>query len=218
MEKNKTSFAGSLSKKSAASAIDTKKPEQLTSEEQKKKEEAEKKKTEEVKAAKKEETSEERYLKVQISEEEASNLQRVFNLFIHEQKMITKDSGKEKKSSKLPSDHKEEMEEKKDDKSSVFKSKASKKEEVDTIDYFETKAVRAILSKLGVREIREHDIEIMIWVRAVEVGSRREPRLEGQLEGVRAHVQEVHRRPDGSGASQPLQPGAVPHVLQVAAR
>ena len=188
VEKNKASFAGSLSKKSAASAVDAKKPELISLDEQKMKEEIEKKKFEETKAAKKEETSEERYLKVQISEEEASNLQRVFNLFIHEQKLIAKDTGKDKKSSKLPSDHKEEMEEKKEDKSSMFKSKASKKEEADAIDYFETKAVRAILSKLGVKEIREHDIEIMIWVEAYYLGSRREPGLESQLERVRAHV------------------------------
>ena len=167
VEKNKASFAGSVSKKTAVSLADAKKPDLVTPEEQKKKEEVDKKKSEEAKAAKKEETSEERYLKVQISEEEATNLQRVFNLFLLEQQLVAKEAGKDKKSSKVPSDPKEEMEEKKDDKSSIFKSKVSKKEEVEAIDYFETRAVRAILSRLGVKEIREHDIEIMIWVAAV---------------------------------------------------
>lgn len=81
------------------------------------------------KTLKKEETSEEKYMKIDISEVENSNLKRVFNLFAglrfppHED---DKEDGKQK--------------------------------------WFDSKDVRRVLHKLGVKEIREHDIGIMIWV------------------------------------------------------
>lgn len=82
-----------------------------------------------AKILKKEETSEEKYMKIEISEVENSNLKRVFNLFA---------------GLRFPPD---------DD------SKEDGK-----LRWFDSTDVRRILNKLGVREIREHDISIMIWV------------------------------------------------------
>lgn len=110
-------------------------------EEAAKKEEDEKRAAEVAKLQKKEETSEERFMKVQICEQERDNLKRVFALFIAEQKAIAH-AGKGKK------EH----------------GKESKIADINSIDWFDSKAVRAILAKLGVKEIREHDIDIMIWV------------------------------------------------------
>ena len=110
-------------------------------EEATKKEEDEKRAAEVAKLQKKEETSEERFMKVQICEQERDNLKRVFALFIAEQKAIAQ-AGKGKK------EH----------------GKEPKIADINAIDWFDSKAVRAILAKLGVKEIREHDIDIMIWV------------------------------------------------------
>ena len=118
--------------------------------------EVEKKKAEEAKLQKKEETSEERFTKVRICEEESTNLDRVFELFVNEQKKLARE-GKGKKE--------------------IGKSdKGSGQVKIEDIDWFDSKSVRSILNELGVKEIREHDIEIMIWVRKMVIlGSRREP-------------------------------------------
>lgn len=121
----------------------------------------------------KEETSEERYRKVEICEQEKDNLERVFDLFINEQKLLMKVPGKTKKTGKTEKgDAKEADEEMKEDKSGInpqAKESVAKEE----IDWFDSLAVRGILGKLGVKEIREHDIDIMIWVfRAANEGSR----------------------------------------------
>ena len=95
--------------------------------------------------AKKEETSEEKFMKVQISEVENSNLNRVFKLF----------SGKRFPE---PKDQKE------------------KEKHKNTLKWFDASDVKRILKELGVKEIREHEINIMIWVNLLLIlGSRREP-------------------------------------------
>lgn len=169
-DKHKVSQAGSLSKKTAQSVPpETKKLENVVETETKT--EDEKRRAEEAKQQKKEETSEERYMRVTISEEEENHLNRVFQLFINEQKQLEKET-REKKHHTRNGIEDAEINEKREmeigaGKSSIIKKDKKDKEE----EYFEGKAVRAILSKLGVKEIREHDIEIMIWVSAGNRGS-----------------------------------------------
>ena len=98
-------------------------------------------KEETEKGKKKEETSEERFKNVAICDEESNNLQRVFNLFLNEQRVVAREGRGKKEHGK--------------------EGKATKTEE---ISWFDSKSVRGVLAKLGVKEIREHDIDIMIWV------------------------------------------------------
>lgn len=97
-------------------------------------EQIEKKKAEDAKLQKKEETSEERFTRVEICDEERNNLDRVFKLFINEQQVVERD-GKHKK------EH--------------SKSIIDKGKDGGIAEYFDSKSVRSILGKLGVKEIRE---------------------------------------------------------------
>ena len=125
----------------------------------------EKKRADEAKMQKKEETSEERFMRVQICEQEAENLQRVFKLFVHEQKVLTKE-GKGKKELGRKDHTKKDWSKKESqiDGDGESKAGAGGKDPIDEINWFDSNAVRVILNKLGVKEIREQDIEIMIWV------------------------------------------------------
>lgn len=124
-----------------------------------------KKKQEDMKQQKKEETSEERFMKVNICEEEATNLKRVFKLFVYEQQVLTKE-GKGKKELGRKDQTKKDWNKKEGSSEAENESKFGNggKDPIDVIDWFDSKAVRVILAKLGVQNIREQDIEIMIWV------------------------------------------------------
>jgi hypothetical protein len=126
------------------------------------KEEMERKKAEEaekMKLQKKEETSEERFTRVKICEEESSNLDRVFELFVHQQKIIINDDLNKKLNVA-----------KNEEEAKAIKKEMKKIEE--KLDWFDSKAIRIILNELGVKEFREHDIDIMIWVERNDSGSR----------------------------------------------
>lgn len=124
-----------------------------------------KKRAEDAKTQKKEETSEERFMRVQICEEESVHLRRVFNLFVHEQKVLTRE-GKGKKELGRKDTTKKDWNKKETHIDGDNESKMGNggKDNIDSIDWFDSKAVRVILNKLGVKDIREQDIEIMIWV------------------------------------------------------
>lgn len=99
----------------------------------------------------KEETSEEKFMKIQISEEEKKNLHRVFNLFVGEAKFTSK---KKKKDELNPQVR-------------VFVKRKEDKEEK-LLRWFDGNDVRRILAKLltekEYKDIKQHDIKIMIWV------------------------------------------------------
>jgi len=90
------------------------------------------------KAFEKEKTSEEKFMEVDVSEIEMTNLKRVFNIFV----------GKKSKQASPKED-----EENNDTQQDVGEDSQS----------FGAKDVRRVLKKLGVNNIREQDISIMIW-------------------------------------------------------
>lgn len=97
----------------------------------------------------KEETSEEKFMKVEISEEEKKHLKRVFNLFVGQANFV-----KSKKDRKSKNDR-------------VFAKRKEDKEE-QYLRWFNGNDVRRILNKLltkdEYRDVKQDDIKIMIWV------------------------------------------------------
>lgn len=133
-----------------------------------------KKKQEDMKQQKKEETSEERFMKVIICEEESTNLKRVFKLFVYEQQVLTKE-GKGKKELGRKDQTRKDWNKKEGSQDGADDSRLGNvgKDPIESIDWFDSKAVRVILGRLGVKDIREQDIEIMIWVTGgLKPGSR----------------------------------------------